>query len=342
MKGPPGDGARALPSAPLRVVVRRGLAIESEHVISYSVVDAEGVERDQFDADRFLFLRSSAKPLIAAAIVASGAADHFGFTEQEIAIAAGSHAGTPRHVDVVRAMLNKIGVDEGALRCGPRVALDENAAKRMWDNRERPSQLHNNCSGKHAAILALVRHRGADLETYLDLDHPAEREILKTCSTLLDIPATRMVVAVDGCGIPVVGCTVRAAARAFARMSRQSLVRQDLREPLERVFSAMRAHPEMVSGDGRFDTDLMQVTSAPIIAKGGAEGVHIAVNLGSGIALCTKVNDGAARAVPPFVIETMISSGMLDGIARDRLAIHRAPVVLTYSGALTGKVTAQL
>jgi len=243
------------------VVVRRGGEMESEHAISFAIAGAAGDVRDEHDGDRFLYLRSAAKPLIATAVVAGGAAEHFGLSDAEIAIVAGSHAGTPRHLAVVRGLLEKIGLDESALRCGARPVLDEATASEMCAHGELPTGIHNNCSGKHAGILALVRHRDLDVASYIAAGHPVEQEILSVSADLLGLPLPELTVGVDGCGIPAVGCTVREAALGFARMASAVDLPERLRDPLARVFSAMRSYPENVSGDGRFDTERKAFTS---------------------------------------------------------------------------------
>src|SRR5579863_3250119 len=202
----------AVPDKPA-VVVTRGGIVESEHFVRYAIASADGaILESAGDIDSPTFLRSSAKPLICAAVVESGAADRFGFTDAELALAAGSHSGEPMHVEAAQSMLSKIGLDENALACGPHPPIHEPSAEALVLAGRLPSRLHNNCSGKHASILALAVHIGASPEGYLSPTHPAQQRILRGCAEMLGIPLASMVVGVDGCGIPVVAVPLKISA----------------------------------------------------------------------------------------------------------------------------------
>ena len=286
------------------VVVTRGKLVESQHHICYAVVDAQGrVLQSRGDIDRLVYMRSSAKPLICTAIVASGAVERFEFSEEEIALAAASHSGEPKHIAAAREMLRKIGLDESALRCGAHAPIHEPSADALYQAGQLPSAIHNNCSGKHVGILALAVHRGASPAGYLAPDHPAQAEILSVCAQLLDTPVERFAVAVDGCGIPVIALPLRTAAHFFAKLSDPDRFPRDLAPALRRVIDAMVDHPDYVAGSGRFDTDLMRAARPGVLAKGGAEGYHASAALKKGLGMTLKVADGNHRAVAPFVTD---------------------------------------
>ncbi|HLW37789.1 MAG TPA: asparaginase, partial [Candidatus Eremiobacteraceae bacterium] len=201
------------------VVVTRGDLVESQHFLCYALAGADGtVLESRGDIERPVYLRSSAKPLICTAVVAAGAADRFHFSDEEIALAAGSHGGEPMHVAGVRSMLQKIGLDEAALRCGAHAPSHEPSAQALCAAGILPGAIHNNCSGKHAGILALAVHLGADPQTYLSPGNPAQVSILNACAELLGMRREDLVIGVDGCGIPVIAVPLRMAARFFARL----------------------------------------------------------------------------------------------------------------------------
>src|SRR5579872_3515434 len=259
------SGARAA------VIVTRGPLVESEHHLCHAIVDAAGrVLSANGDIERPVYMRSSAKPLIATAMVAAGAADRFRFTDQEIAIAAGSHSGEPQHVAAVRSMLQKAGLSESALRCGVHAPTHGPSAEALCLAGQLPTAIHNNCSGKHAGIMALALALGAPAEGYLSVDHPAQQEILRVCAALLDVPQDTLVIGVDGCGIPVIAVSLKVAAA------------------LRRVRDAMVGHPDYVAGTNRFDTDLMSAARGGVLAKGGAEGYHGSAVLAQGIGMTVK------------------------------------------------------
>ena len=268
-----------------------------------------------------VFLRSSAKPFIAAASVRAGAVDAFGFDERELALMCASHAAEPEHIESVLSMLRKAEIPVDALRCGGK-----------------PTAVYNNCSGKHAGILALAKHIGAPLDTYLEPDNPAQQAILELCERVVRerFPSSR--IAVDGCGIPVFATSLRRAARAFARLATLEDLEDDDRRALARARAAMIAHPWYVAGTGRFDTALIEATAGAVVAKGGAEGVHCdaLVALRGGLAL--KVVDGNSRAVPPMVVSILERLEALDPGAQAALESFRRPAVHNVAGRLVGSI----
>lgn len=323
------------------VVVTRGGIVESQHAIRYAVADPTGaIVRSEGDIDAPTFLRSSAKPLICATVVRSGAADRFGFTDVELAVAAGSHSGEPYHIEAVQSMLAKAGLDESALQCGPHAPMHEPSAAALAAAGERPRAVHNNCSGKHAAILALAVHLGAPTSDYLSPSNAAEAAILEACAELFDVAASAMVVGVDGCGIPVVAVPLRNSAALYARIADTSALPQRWRESIERVRRAMVNNPAYVAGTGRFDTDLMRATFPNVVCKGGAEGFHACASISRKLGLCVKVADGNYRAVSPFVIERLLASNAMDDDAAKLLEAHRRPVVKNHAGAIVGEIRA--
>jgi L-asparaginase II len=323
------------------VVVTRGGIVESEHFVRYAVADASGaIVESEGDIDAPTFLRSSAKPLICAVVVASGAADRFGLSDAELAMAAGSHSGEPYHVEAARSMLEKIGLDPSALACGAHPPLDESSAETLASLGRRPDPVHNNCSGKHSAILALAVHLGASPDTYLSPDHPAQKAILAGCADMLGVAQESMVVGVDGCGIPVIAVPLRTSAQFFARFADSSRLPSRWRGPLERVRRSMVNYPQYVAGTGRFDTDLMRAAYPNVACKGGAEGFHASSAIHRGIGMCVKVADGNYRAVSPFVIERMLALGTLGAEEAALIENHRRPAVRNHAGAIVGEIVA--
>jgi L-asparaginase II len=235
-------------------------------------------------------------------------------------------------------MLRKAGLDERALRCGAHAPTYGPSADALCAAGELPAPIHNNCSGKHAGILALAVHRNAGAPGYLSPDHPAEREILDVCAQLLGVPLEHLTIGVDGCGIPVIGVPLRTAAHFFARLSHPEEFPDYLSRALQRVIAAMVAHPEFVAGTNRFDTDLMTAARPGVLAKGGAEGYHASAALEKGIGMTIKVADGNYRAVAPFVFERMRSLGILTAQQLAALDAYRAPKVRNHAGTVVGEI----
>ena len=321
------------------VAVRRGPIIESMHSVAACATDRFGtVALAMGDVDVPIYLRSAAKPFIAAAIVESGAAERFGFDDRDLAVIAASHNGEPFHVEQVRSILERIGRSESDLQCGPQTPMYEPAARALAEAGITPSVLHNNCSGKHAGILAMCAMLGADYGTYLEPSNPAQRNILAFCARMTGDDPNAWPVAVDGCGIPVFATPLRRAAAAFARFATLEGVNDEDAAALERVRSALQAQPRYLGGTARFDTDLIVASSGSVVGKGGAEGVHCDALIQTGAGLAVKVIDGHRRAGPPSTIALLGELGALDSAELAALRSHATTTVRNVAGKIVGSI----
>jgi L-asparaginase II len=287
--------------------VIRGETVESIHRGHLLIVDGDGREIAKLgNAETRAFIRSSAKPFQALPFLTSGAAMHFGFLENEIALACASHSGEKIHTDLAAKMLAKIDLSEADLKCGAHLPFDEKRAEEMIRAGEKPTQLHNNCSGKHSAMLAFAKHIGADLKTYDALENPVQQRILETVSLFTETPTDKIPVAIDGCAAPNFALSVRAMAKGFLKLVFPPASFDDeLREACRRIVSAMMSFPKLVGGSERLDTILMRSAPGKFISKIGAEGVWLCGVLPSaiwkkGLGIALKIEDGddkRARAV---------------------------------------------
>ena len=276
---------------------------ESRHRVSVAVVDAEGTLRAfAGEPELVTFIRSAAKPFQALAVVEDGAADRFGLSDEELALVCGSHGGTPRHVQVAESLLAKVGMGAEALACGPHAPLDEAAGRTLLESGLEPGRLHNNCSGKHAGMMALARVRGWDPVGYERMEHPVQGRVLAEVTRWAGIPQEAVALGTDGCGVVCFGMPLRSMALAYARLA--AAARQGEPGP-SRVVGAMTAHPEMVSGRGRLCCELMTRTEGRMFAKIGAEGVYCVGVPGAELGIALKVEDGALRAVAPAILAVL-------------------------------------
>jgi L-asparaginase II len=322
------------------VAVTRGPRVESIHNVAACATDVRGnVVLSLGTIDEPFYLRSSAKPFIAAAAVLAGAADRYAFGARELAIMAASHGGEPFHIVAVQSILAKIGATVDDLECGVHPPSCEPAAIALAASGEKPTALHNNCSGKHAGILALCRMLDVPFAGYLEAGHPAQRAILAMCERVSDDTFGPDRLGIDGCGIPVYATSLRDAARSFARFATLEELDDADAAALLRVRTAMIAEPAYVAGTGRFDSDLMRVAAGAIACKAGAEGVHADAMLGSGLGLVLKVTDGGARrAIAPAAMVLLQQMGALDGVQASALAGHARTPLKNVAGRTVGEI----
>ncbi len=278
--------------------VIRGKTLESVHRGNMIVMDGKGrTVASAGHPSTVTFFRSACKPHQSIPLITSGAADAFGFTEEEIAMSCASHSGEPMHVEIVKGMLEKIGMAESDLRCGTHMPFSEAESNRLRRSGEPPSQLHNNCSGKHVAMLALAKHIGADTAYYEHEAHRVQQRIFRAIREFTELPIESVELGIDGCAAPNFAVPVRAMAQSFINLVMPDKFHSSIRAASARVVSAMLHHPELIGGNERFDTILMRALPNALISKVGAEGVWCCGVLPcgqwpNGLAIGLKIEDG--------------------------------------------------
>jgi L-asparaginase II len=280
--------------------VTRGRVVESVHFGAAAVVDSAGsLLASLGDPNLVTFLRSSAKPFQALPFIESGGLQKYHLTSRELAIICGSHDGTDEHVEVIRSIQVKVGVQEGDLLCGVHPLSNPQTVESMRQRGEALTPNRHNCSGKHTGMLAAARMRGLPISDYTSPEHPIQKTIRETIASLCSLPLSQVEMGIDGCSLPNYAFPLFHAALGFARMCDPRGLPPERLAACRHITRAMMANPRMVAGDGRFDTRLMQACPGRVVSKGGAEGYMlvglIAGALGAhspGIGIAIKISDG--------------------------------------------------
>jgi L-asparaginase II len=283
-------------------VWRSGL-VESRHRVRVAVVDAAGrLRASSGDVDSPVYARSAVKPMQALPLVEDGVFEQLGLTDAELALACASHSGEPRHVELAYSMLAKARAGEEDLACGPHPPFHRSSARELERRRIEPGRLHNNCSGKHAGMIALARFHGWPVRGYHELQHPVQQRMLREMARWCAYPETDFVTGTDGCGVVTFAAPLARLAAGFARFSRAARSGEG---GARRVVAAMVGHPELVGGTGRLCTAVMRATGGRIILKVGAEGVYCAGAPGAELGIALKVEDGAGRAAECAIVAVL-------------------------------------
>ena len=331
----------ASPFAPIARAVR-GDRTESWHAGVAAVVTADGRRVARLgDPATATFLRSAGKPFQAMALLAAGGEKAFGLSDADIALACASHGGTPAHAERAASMLERGGFGPEDLLCGAHAPLDAMAARELREAGGEPAALHNNCSGKHAAMLLACRLRELPTAGYDAPDHPLQRENRERIARLCGVPVRGLGVAVDGCSVPTFHLPVAGAARAWAALADPEAAGLAGEEAAaaRRVIRAMAAEPAMVAGPGRFTTRLIEATGGRVIGKEGAEGVYaVAVRGPSALGLLLKVADGGERCRDGVVLELLRMTGSLSGEELEGLESFHRPERRNHRGLLVGRI----
>jgi L-asparaginase II len=320
----------------LDVVVTRGAIVESQHRVHAAVADATGrIIAAAREPERVTHWRSCAKPFQIMPLLDGGGFDRIGWGDDQLALAVASHGGEPEHVALAEAMLTSIGMEVGDLACGPHDPLAQRGQKALREKGAHPSRLHNNCSGKHAAMLAHAHSSGWPAFGYERQDHPVQRDCLREVAKWTGLAESDIVEAVDGCGCVDYAVPLDAMARAYARLA--DAARRSAETPA-RIVHAMQTRPFLVGGTDRFDSALIEATEGRVIAKIGAEGIHSVAIIDDGIGVTVKVEDGAQRAQFPAVLAVLQHLGALPKELPPRLAEYRQRPLRNSRGEIVGEV----
>ena len=323
-----------------RVEVWRGPTIESVHRVHVAVVDGQGRLRTSAGDPQFVtYARSAIKPIQAMPLVEDGVVAAYGFDGRELALCCASHSGEPHHIETVTGMLERIGVDPSVLACGPHAPFHAPSAQALRTAEREPGRVHNNCSGKHAGMIALACRHGWPVAGYERLHHPVQQRVQRAVAHWTGIDATETMTAIDGCGVVTFALPIEGMARAFGRMATEARTEGT---PAEVMISAMASHPEYVAGSNRLCTLLSRATDGRIVAKTGAEGVYCAAVPGAGLGIALKVEDGATRAAEPALLAVLNALTLLSDDEMGRLTTFAEPAIMNTCGHRVGVIRAAI
>ena len=330
------------------VELTRGGIVECIHFGSMAVVDSSGnLLTSLGDPNLLTFPRSSMKPLQALPFVEDGGPEHFGLTEEELAILCASHHGTDEHVRVVRSIHAKVGLQEADLQCGVHWPSDKATVLAMRERGEEPTPYRHNCSGKHSGMLAQALLHDYSKSNYLSMDNPLQQRILKTVAEMCDVKPEDMPIGIDGCSAPVFAMPLYNFALAMARLADPFELGEVRAAACKKITHAMMAYPVMVAGPGALDTVLMRVMQGKAAVKGGAEGYQMlslmpeACGKGSpGIGVALKISDGDPnrRATYATLVGLLKALGFGKEMESEAFRNFNTPILKNWRGLEIGEI----
>jgi L-asparaginase II len=333
------------------VEVLRGPEVESIHRGAFAVCDPAG-NRIATAGDPFLptFLRSAVKPFQALSLFETGAIDRFAIPLEELAIVIASHGGEPFHIDLVESLLARTGVRADWLQCGPHPPYDTVARAAMIRSGEAPGVLHNNCSGKHAGMLASALAAGAPIESYLDFVHVVQDGTRRRLAGLAGMEPESIGLAIDGCSAPTFRMPLDRFAVVLARFAEAGAGgTPEASFGLAAAWEAMVTYPEVIAGTHkRLDTDLMlaaRQAGLPLIAKAGAEGTYAVALLSPAhgpIGIAIKMEDGGERGRNAVACEILDRFGLIGAPMRPAIEPYHKPALRNRAGRVVGAIRPRL
>jgi L-asparaginase II len=327
------------------VEITRGDAVESVHYAAAAVVDHDGhVVASIGDPHYVTFSRSSLKPFQALAAVMRGFPEKFGLSERHLALACASHSGEPHHTRAALEILQAIGATVDDLQCGTHIPVYLRSDEGNVPPKSDFTQIHNNCSGKHSAMLALAKMLDADLAEYLKYDGRVQTVIRDMIVEVTGADRTKMHWGIDGCSAPNYAMPLSALATGFARYAwaaaQPDEKLSDAKRAGARIARAMMNYPEMISGTGRFDLQLVEAAGRKIFSKVGGEAVECVGIPWKGWGIAIKIGDGSVRAIPPLMTSILNQLGIINEGTQKALAPVAHPKLKNVRGSEIGTARA--
>jgi len=315
-------------------VLRAGI-VEAQHRVHIAIMDADGeMVASTGKTNTLTYYRSAAKPFQALPLVEEGVTSRLGISLPELALCCASHEGEPDHISTARSILSKAGIDEKLLRCGPHLPFSAEASRTLLAQGGRAMPIHNNCSGKHAGMLALAIGMGWDPVDYHLPTHPVQDRMFREIRRWTELNKAQVSMGVDGCGVVCFATRLSDIARSFARFA----VAAACGEGPADIVRAMTTHPFMVGGTGRACTQVTEATAGKAFLKLGAEGTYTGGIPAAGLGFAIKIEDGGRRAVEVALVRVLQELGVLTETDSLKIAEHGKPAVYNTRGEVVGEI----
>lgn len=290
----------------------RGNLVDLVHRGNIVVSDYRGnILYSYGDYNKNTFARSATKPMQCIPVIESGALEMYNITQKELSVICSSHNAEYFHVNAIRNILSKAGLDENYLQCGSHYPMAQYVEDEFKYKNIQPTNIHSDCSGKHAGMLITAKFYNESLTDYYKEHHPVQKRILTVLSEVCDYDINKILIALDGCGVPVHAMPLNKFAQGYGRMAKPKIFKGDRCNAINLITSSMTMHPEMVAGTDRFCTDIMSRFGDRLFAKSGANGFYSIGLKNEGIGIAVKVEDGSSEIIPAVILEILTQIGVL-------------------------------
>lgn len=323
----------------LLVEVTRNDIVESRHFGAAIVCDNKGTVLESWgDIEQLVFPRSALKPMLAIHLIESGACDHFALKDAELSLACSSHQGEEMHQQLVASWLNRLGLTEEHLACGPVLPENTESAHKLLAEGQQGCKIHHNCSGKHVGFLTTAQHLKMPLQGYHQVDHPLQQMSLDILSDLADVDLRLFPMGIDGCTLPAPTMPLFRLGYAVARFANPEDLSAHRVHAVYRLHQAIRNEPLYIAGHGTLVSELNEVAKGAILAKTGAEGIITAALPEQGLGIAVKIADGGSRARSVTLLSILDHLGVLSKEMKQVLQAHMNPKILNSTGEHVGEV----
>ena len=286
----------------LTTLVYRGNNLESYHKIKCFISSSNGktIFSTKNEND-LIYPRSSIKIFQGIPFSTSKAIEFYSLNKRQIALSCSSHCGEVFHVKELSNWLKKINLKVSDLKCGIHNPIHNKSSNKPYLSGGKPNQIHNNCSGKHLAMLTSCIVNNYPIKNYVDFNHPHQINIRKIFSQFTENKIYKRNYGIDGCSAPQYAFTIKQLGRALSNLLKSYNGKFEYSKNIQQIINAILTNPKFIGGSNNLDSNLIQISNRNIFCKGGAEGVFLFINLKKRIYGILKVMDGNERALPSAV-----------------------------------------
>ena len=327
---------------PISVFVYRGSIVESQHKALVLVKDVFNNSLFSTNSEsQLIYPRSAIKIFQALPFINSKAHDLFNLSQENIAISCSSHIGEQVHIKILQEWLDKISVSRDMLRCGIHSPIDEQSSNNLFLTGKRPTQLHNNCSGKHLGMISGCLAMNMEIKDYIDYDHPYQRLIRNSLEFFMETKIKDNCIGTDGCSAPQYAFPINNIATSMVNLTKTIKLKNEYSNATKVILKSINMFPFLIGGTNRFDTNIIKSTKGRIFCKGGAEGVLLFSDFSKKIGGVIKVIDGNNRAIPSIAMKLFSKLSMLNEKESKELNHWKVQNIYNHAKKQVGEIVAE-
>lgn len=317
--------------------------VESVHNIKILVSDINNnILLSSKNDNDFIFPRSSIKIFQAIPFILSNSVKHYNLSPKEIALSCSSHRGEIYHISQLNKWINKIGISKRKLKCGIHYPLNPNASKKLIQFKKLPDELHNNCAGKHLAMITSCLKSNYDMKYYLDFHHPHQIKIRKVFQKFTSKKIYSKSFGIDGCSAPQYSFKIKDILKMLINLIKSYNNNFEYSDEVKLLINSILKNPRYIGGIDSLDSRIMEISNKNIFCKGGAEGVFLFAELKKGIAGIIKIEDGNERAIPSVIYNTFKKLKIFNN--KDLLSLNKVYNfnIVNHANLSVGKITTKI
>ena len=326
-----------------KVFVQRGKLAESIHTAKCLVKNSNSKTiLSSGHSKELIYPRSAIKIFQALPFINSGAPEKYCLNEKILAISCSSHCGEPNHLYVLRGWLKKINLSIKNLKCGAHNPINNKSSNNLLLSGQKPNQLHNNCSGKHLAMLSGCLANKMECSNYVDYDHPYQKLIRNSLEHFTESSIKKKCIGIDGCNAPQYAFSIDNLTNAMINLINKRNTKNEYSKSIGTLLNAIAKHPLLIGGNNRFDSEVIKHTRGRVFCKGGAEGVLLFVDTSKNIGGVIKIEDGNERALPSLAMKIFFKLKLLSGSEKRNLIKWTEQILYNHAKKIVGKISAKL